>query len=192
MREYLEESVSKPGRMLKAGEEFPLGELKEIFLGASFEMEWYKEIDLNTCALLGKGKEAELIYYANHEDEAKSIHLHTDLYAPPGAEHNDDELVDIDLNKVPERYDRIILFFADYNARSISSLKGLSVRLVDKNTREEVACFEIDPANMECSAIAMVGLYRRDAGWVMKGIGRPLGMHKALEAAEALMGMDDL
>ena len=106
-------------------------------------------------------------------DPEKSVkHMGDNL---TGEGDGDDEVVIVDLRKVPMDVSRIVItvtiYDADKRKQNFGQVKNAFVRLVDVETKEEVLRYDLEEDFSIETALIMAEIYRKDGEWRMNAVG---------------------
>jgi tellurium resistance protein TerD len=138
------------------------------------------DFDLDASVFLLNGKEKlisdeHFIFYNNltSPDAEKSVkHMGDNL---TGEGDGDDEVVIVDLRKVPADVIRIVVSVtihdADKRGQNFGQVRNAFVRLVDVETKEEVLRYDLEENFSIETALIMAEIYRKDGEWRMNAVG---------------------
>ncbi|MBF2057704.1 MAG: TerD family protein [Cyanobacterium sp. T60_A2020_053] len=138
------------------------------------------DFDLDASVFLLNAKEKlisdqHFIFYNNltSPDPDKSVrHMGDNL---TGEGEGDDEVIIVDLRKVPADVQRIVITVtiheADKRGQNFGQVRNAFVRLVDVATKEEVLRYDLEEDFSIETAIIMAELYRKDGEWRMNAVG---------------------
>lgn len=117
---------------------------------------------------------SDVIYYANLTHRSGSIRHQGDNLT--GAGDGDDEQILVDLDQVPAEISTLLftvnIYMAKERNQDFSGIRNAFVRLVDLNTRQEIAHYKLSgEAYAGQTGMLMAELRREDNGWQMKAIG---------------------
>ncbi len=134
-------------------------------------------IDCDAFAILLTGGKAmarrDVVYFSNliHDSDAVK-HMGDNL---TGAGEGDDEQIVIDLDKIPEKYDRIVIAVNIYEARRKSQHFGMIenafIRLVDARNNKEICIYNLTENYSGKTAMICGELYRAEKDWKFGAIG---------------------
>ncbi|MBE9221326.1 TerD family protein [Cyanobacterium stanieri LEGE 03274] len=139
-----------------------------------------KDFDLDASVFLLNGQEKlisdhHFIFYNNltSPDPHQSVkHMGDNL---TGEGEGDDEVIIVDLRKVPEDVQRIVVTVtiheADKRGQNFGQVRNAFVRLVDVATKEEVLRYDLEEDFSVETALIMTELYRKDGEWRMNAVG---------------------
>ncbi len=125
-----------------------------------------------------------LIFYNNltSPDPDQSIKLMGDNRTGEG--EGDDEGMVIDLRKVPNDIQKIVItvtiYDADKRGHNFGQVRNAYVRLVNVQTKEEVLRYDLEEDFSIETALIMAEIYRKDGDWRMNAVGA--GYQGGLEA----------
>ena len=115
------------------------------------------------------------IFYNNltSPDAEKSVkHMGDNL---TGDGDGDDEVIIVDLRKVPPEVARISITVTIHEAQkrgqNFGQVKNAFVRLVDVETKEEVLRYDLEEDFSIETALIMAEIYRKDGEWRMNAVG---------------------
>jgi tellurium resistance protein TerD len=137
-----------------------------------------EDFDLDASALLLKddGKvrsDADFIFYGQLSDADGSVTHQGDNRT--GAGDGDDEQVVVDLAKVPADVDKVAVVVSIHEAaarnQNFGGVRNSYVRLINEDTQEEIAKYELNEDSATENAIIFAELYRKDGGWKFRAVG---------------------
>ena len=151
-----------------------------------------KDFDLDASVLcldendkLRDGK--DVVYFGNLAHSSGAIIHRGDNLT--GAGEGDDEIVLVDLSKIPAYIFKLVFVVNIYQAvkrkQDFSQVANAFVRLVDSSSRKELARYNLsgsDYVGMTCMILAEV--YRRNDEWKMAAIGNGLQINGITEIAQ--------
>ena len=120
-----------------------------------------------------KGKE-DIVYFGNlkHHTDA-IIHMGDNL---TGAGAGDDEQIIVELSKIPEKYDKIILVVNIYDAykrkQHFGMIKNAFIRLVDERDGKEVCRYYLSESYDNMTAMVFGEVYRHNGEWKFNAVGQ--------------------
>lgn len=136
-----------------------------------------QNIDCDASAIMCKnGKvsnEKDLIYYGNLQHKSKSvIHMGDNL---TGAGDGDDEQITVELSKVPEEYDRVVIVVNIYDVlkrkQHFGMIENAFIRIVDSRTNTELCKYNLSENYDDMYAMVFGELYRHNNEWKFNAIG---------------------
>lgn len=152
--------------------------LNKVILGAGWDPAKEgatMDADLSVFALNGNGKcrgKDDFIFFNNLGKSGDAIHHKGDNLTGEG--DGDDEQIIIDLNKLDEGISSVDVILNIYNAKSkgqdFSQLKNAHVRLVNQESNEEVAVFDVHDG-MNGDTLHFGKLNRTPDGWTFNADG---------------------
>ncbi|WMJ79894.1 TerD family protein [Clostridium sp. MB40-C1] len=155
--------------------------LKEAIIGLGWDTNKYSggyDFDLDASAFLvgSNGKvnnDLDFIFYNNLEHSSKSV-IHTGDNRT-GEGEGDDEAIIIDFSKVPENIEKIAISVTIYDAETRSQNFGqvtnAFVRLVNKETGEEVLRYDLSEDFSIETALVFCEIYRNNGEWKFSAVG---------------------
>ena len=137
-----------------------------------------QDIDCDAFALLlQNGKLADkndIVYFGNLTHYTNSVkHMGDNL---TGAGDGDDEQIVIDLNAVPEKYDRIVIAVNIYQAyqrkQHFGMIKNAFIRLVDARNGQEMCIYNLTEDYSDQTAMLFGEVYRYNGEWKFNAVGQ--------------------
>ncbi len=119
--------------------------------------------------------EKHLIFYNNPKspDESASVEYMGDNRT--GAGEGDDEVVLVNLTKVPADVQKLVfivtIYEADQRMQNFGQVDNAFVRLVDVKTKNEILRYDLAEDYSIETALIMAELYRKDGTWRMSAVG---------------------
>jgi len=135
-------------------------------------------IDCDASALiLQNGKfidKTDVVYFGNLKHVSGTVqHMGDNL---TGAGDGDDEQIVVDLSKLPEKYDKIIVVVNIYQAvqknQHFGLIQNAFVRLVDGKTNVEILKYNLTEDYAGMTAMIFGEIYRHDGEWKFNAIGQ--------------------
>lgn len=135
--------------------------------------------DLDAFALLvgadGKVRsQDDFIFFNNKSDSAGSVVHQGDNLTGEG--DGDDEVIVVELDKIPADVDKVIIavsiYEADARSQTFGQVRNASVRLVDAGTGNEEVRYDLSEDYSVETAINFAELYRNNGEWKFKAIGQ--------------------
>ena len=131
-----------------------------------------------------KVSDKHFIFYNNltSPDPDKSVQLMGDNRTGEG--EGDDEVIIVDLRKVPTGVEKIVIcvtiYEADKRGQNFGQVRNAYVRLVDVQTKKEVLRYDLQEDYSIETALIMAELYRKNGEWRVNAVGS--GYQGGLEA----------
>ncbi len=134
-------------------------------------------IDCDASAILLKnGKfadKSDLVYFGNLKHKSGTVnHMGDNL---TGAGDGDDEQIVIDLSKVPEQYDKIVIVVNIYQAvqrkQHFGMIENAFIRLVDARNNNEICKYNLTENYSRMTAMIFGEVYRHNGEWKFNAIG---------------------
>ena len=137
---------------------------------------WDSYVDIDSSVVLEGNGAWELVYFGNLNDRAGCVHHRGDNRT--GADDAvsgtiDDENIDIDLDRVPAQYNRLVFVINIYTAgvTSFGSVSGLYLNVYDPDNNEKLIEYPIE-GNFSRYCSLVIGEARRvGGGWEFLAIG---------------------
>lgn len=157
--------------------------LKNIFIGLGWDIkatDTGADFDLDGSAfLLGSNdklvSEAHFIFYnnLNSPDPDKSVRVKGDNRT--GSGEGDDEVIEVDLTKVPQDIVKIAIAVTIHEAekrkQNFGQVNNAFVRIVNVENQEEIIRYDLTEDYSIETALIMAELYRKDGEWRMNALG---------------------
>lgn len=138
-------------------------------------------IDCDAFALLlqnGKLRDKkDIVYFGNLTHYTRAVqHMGDNL---TGEGEGDDEQIVIDLNSIPQNYDRIVLAVNIYKAydrkQHFGLIKNAFIRLVDARNNSEMCIYNLTEDYSGKTAMLFGEVYRYNGEWKFNAIGQGTG-----------------
>jgi tellurium resistance protein TerD len=157
--------------------------LSEVFIGLGWDVkatDTGSDFDLDSSLfLLGANEKLisdnHFIFYNNltSPDPDKSVqHMGDNL---TGAGEGDDEIIKINLKKVPNDVQKILVTVTIHEAQqrhqNFGQVQNAFVRLVDAQTQQEAVRYDLVEDYSIETALIMAELYRKDGEWRLNAVG---------------------
>jgi tellurium resistance protein TerD len=116
----------------------------------------------------------DIVYFGNLQHQSKSITHQGDNLT--GAGDGDDEVIIVDLLKIPARITRLVFVVNIYNCiqrkQDFSQVENAFVRLVNRANNKELARYELSGSNYAgMTGMSLAEIYRHNDEWKMAAIG---------------------
>ncbi len=117
---------------------------------------------------------SDIVYFGNLKHKTDAItHLGDNL---TGAGEGDDEQLIIELNKVPNTYERIVFVVNIYKAyernQHFGMIKNAFIRIVDADTNKELCKYNLSENYDNMTAMIFGEVYRYKGEWKFNAIGQ--------------------
>ena len=172
--------------------------LKKILVGLGWDINHYDGeagFDLDASVFMTKengkvGTEADFIFYGNLAHSSQSVVHMGDNRTGEG--DGDDEVIKIELNKIPASYESLAVTVTIYDAenrfQNFGMIGNAYVRVVDEENGEELLRFELSENFSTETALVVAEIYRHDGEWKFKAVGS--GYNGGLKALCRQYGVD--
>jgi len=144
------------------------------------------DLDLSAFLLGSGGKvptEAHFVFFNNLHSPDGSVEGAVDDRTGESSDGDDDETIKVDLTKVSQQVQEIILVASihehDINRQNFGQIRNSYIRIYDELSKEEIAKYELDEDFSVETAVEFGRLYRREGAWKFEAIGR--GVQGGLE-----------
>jgi len=141
------------------------------------------DIDLDASAVQFAGDQLfDLAFYNNLQTRDGSVvHLGDNL---TGRGQGDDEVLTVDLGRVYQKVDTIVLLVSSYQGHTLEWINNAYCRLVDEHD-VELARFTLT-AGVPATGLAMAKLVRDGEQWRLRALGEGIAVKVPTESVEAL------
>lgn len=155
--------------------------LKNVLIGLGWDINHYDgetDFDLDASAFMTKangkvGNENDFIFYGNLNHVSGSVQHMGDNRTGEG--DGDDEVIKVQLDKIPSDYDTIsftvTIYEAEKRLQNFGMVENAYVRLIDEDTGEELVRFDLTEDFSTETALVVVEIYKRDGQWKFAAIG---------------------
>ena len=148
------------------------------FLGSLFGGSKSEPIDCDASAILLKnGKltdNADVVYFGNLNHKSGTVLHQGDNLT--GAGEGDDEQIIIDLARVPQEYDKIVIVVNIYQAvkrnQHFGMIENAFIRLVDVRNNNELCKYNLTEDYSGMTAMIFGEVYRHNGEWKFNAVGQ--------------------
>ncbi len=141
-------------------------------------------IDLDASAIMFAGRNiADVIYYGQLKAKDGSILHQGDNLTGEG--EGDDEVVNVDLTRVPPQVTSIVFTVTSYQGQTFEQVDNAFCRLVDDTNNSELARFTLQ-GGMPFTGLVMAKVYREGGNWKLQAVGDGINAKHAGEAVPQL------
>lgn len=146
--------------------------------GGSMQSVGGDTIDCDASAFLLQGgrltNKNDIVYYGNLTHMSGAVmHMGDNL---TGAGEGDDEQIVVDLNAVPNQYDKIMITVNIYHAvqknQHFGMIQNAFIRLVDARNNKEICKFNLTESYPGITAMVFGEIYRHNGEWKFNAIGQ--------------------
>jgi tellurium resistance protein TerZ len=154
--------------------------LSRVSLGLSWGMREKKglfgskkiEVDLDASCLLFAGRElVDQVWFRNLATNDGSVRHSGDDRTGGGGADADNEVITVDLGKLPVRVDALVFTVNSFLNDSFQGIPNARCRLIDASGNRELARFELSLDGGNHTGMVMAKLYRENASWHIQAIG---------------------
>ena len=155
--------------------------LKNVLIGLGWDINHYDgetDFDFDASAFMTKangkvGNENDFIFYGNLNHVSGSVQHMGDNRTGEG--DGDDEVIKVQLDKIPSDYDTIsftvTIYEAEKRLQNFGMVENAYVRLIDEDTGEELVRFDLTEDFSTETALVVAEIYKRDGQWKFAAIG---------------------
>lgn len=155
--------------------------LKNVLIGLGWDINHYDgetDFDLDASAFMTKangkvGNENDFIFYGNLNHVSGSVQHMGDNRTGEG--DGDDEVIKVQLDKIPSDYDTmsftVTIYEAEKRLQNFGMVENAYVRLIDEDTGEELVRFDLTEDFSTETALVVAEIYKRDGQWKFAAIG---------------------
>ncbi|OZD07371.1 stress protein [Rhodococcus sp. 06-235-1A] len=141
-------------------------------------------IDLDASAIMLADRDVnDVVYYGQLKAKDGSIVHQGDNLTGEG--EGDDEVIVVDLTKVPQHVTGIVFTVTSYRGQTFEQVANAFCRLVDNTTNTELARFTLQ-GGMPFTGLVMAKVYRQGSEWKLQAIGDGIQAKHAGEAVKQL------
>jgi tellurium resistance protein TerD len=119
--------------------------------------------------------EEYFVFYGNTDSPDHGLHHTGDDPTGGNSDEGDDEVIEVDLNKVGDNIQEILFVVTIHEAslrkQNFGQVRNSYIRIVDQNTGSEIAKYELDEDFSIETGIEFGRLYRRDNKWRFEASG---------------------
>ena len=129
-----------------------------------------QSIDLDASCLLfdSQGRLVDQVWFQQlRSKDGSVVHTGDNL---TGDGEGDDESIIVDLSELPARVATLVFVVNSFTGQDFSQIENAFCRLVDQNTRAEVARYDLSGSGQH-NAQVMAKITRDGRGWAMTAIG---------------------
>lgn len=129
-----------------------------------------KSVDLDaSCLMFDAAKNlVDQVWFKQLDSKDGSVHHTGDNLT--GAGEGDDEVIEVDLSRVPAGVQTLVFTVNSFTGQSFTHIENAYCRIVDRSTGAEVARYDLSSQG-EHTAQVMSRVYRNSGGWKMHAIG---------------------
>ena len=155
--------------------------LKKVLVGLGWDINKYdggKAFDLDAAAFMlgANGKvtdNLDFVFFNNLKDPSGAVqHMGDNL---TGEGEGDDEVIKIDLSKIPAKIEKIDFTVTIYEAverrQNFGQVENAYIRIVDDETGEELIRYDLGEDFSVETAVVVGEIYRRNNEWKFNAIG---------------------
>ena len=168
--------------------------LSKLKVGLGWDVNRYEgeeEFDLDVSAFVLKsngrvGSDADLIFYNNVKHYSGCVIHGGDNRTGDG--DGDDEIIQVDLSKIPEGYEKIAVVVTIYDAenrlQNFGMVSNSYIRIVDETNGEQILRYELGEESSSQTALVFGEIYKFKNEWDFKAIGAGFngGLEKMCQA----------
>lgn len=135
-------------------------------------------IDCDASALLLQNgrlmARRDIVYYGNLKHRSGAVrHMGDNL---TGAGDGDNEQIIIELNKLPEEYDKIVIVVNIFNAKTkkqhFGMIRNAYIRLINASNNREICKYDLNEDYTNMTAMIFGEVTRQDGEWRFNAIGQ--------------------
>lgn len=119
------------------------------------------------------GNDKDFVFYGNLTHESKSV-VHTGDNRT-GEGEGDDEVIKVDLSKVPSDYTKLSIVVTIYEAekrlQNFGMVSNAYIRLVDESNGEEILRYDLSEDFSTQTALVIGEIYKHNGEWKFKAVG---------------------
>lgn len=150
-----------------------------------------QDIDCDAIAFLlnseGKIENSGDVVFFNNLNHISGCVLHQGDNLT-GAGEGDDEQIMVDLARLPQKYERIVILVSIYKAtdrnQHFGMIKNAFIRLVDADKNKELCIYNLSENYTGMTALVFGELYRYKGEWKFNAVGQPMQIWSIAQLAE--------
>lgn len=152
----------------------------QVGLGWSVRQTEGADFDLDaSCFMVGENgkvaRDEDFVFYNQLKSPCGSVeHMGDNLVGGDGS--NDDEVVMVNLERIPTNVARLIFAVTIHEAQergqNFGMVNAAFIRIVDQNTKEEIARFDLSEDASTSTSMVFGEIYKRGSEWKFKAIGQ--------------------
>lgn len=155
--------------------------LNKLMVGLGWDTNQYDgeaDFDLDASLFMLKandkvGNDKDFVFYGNLTHESKSV-VHTGDNRT-GEGDGDDEVIKVDLSKVPSDYTKLSIVVTIYEAekrlQNFGMVSNAYIRLVDESNGEEILRYDLSEDFSTQTALVIGEIYKHNGEWKFKAVG---------------------
>lgn len=155
--------------------------LNKIMVGLGWDTNQYDgeaDFDLDASVFMLKangkvGNDKDFVFYGNLSHGSQSV-VHTGDNRT-GEGDGDDEIIKVDLSKVPTDYTQLSVVVTIYEAekrlQNFGMVSNAYIRLVDESTNEEILRYDLSEDFSTQTALVIGEIYKHNGEWKFKAVG---------------------
>lgn len=155
--------------------------LNKLMVGLGWDTNQYDgeaDFDLDASLFMLKsndkvGNDKDFVFYGNLTHESKSV-VHTGDNRT-GEGEGDDEVIKVDLSKVPSDYTKLSIVVTIYEAekrlQNFGMVSNAYIRLVDESNGEEILRYDLSEDFSTQTALVIGEIYKHNGEWKFKAVG---------------------
>lgn len=155
--------------------------MKKMFAGLGWDVRVTDgaafDLDASLFMVKEDGKvrgEQDFIFYNQKESSCGSIKHMGDSLTGEGS--GDDEVIEIDLEKVPQDIKKLVVVVtiheADVRKQNFGMVSSAFIRVVNKDNNQEIARFDLSEDASMNTAMIFGEVYRHNTDWKFKAVGQ--------------------
>lgn len=151
------------------------------------------DLDASAFLLKADGRvrmSQDLIFYNNKQSVDGSVYHHGDNLT--GAGDGDDEVVSIDLTRVPPEIQKIVftcsIYEAELRQQNFGMVSRAFIRVVDDFTNQEICRFDLSEEASLFNTMIFGEVYRYQTEWKFRAVGQ--GIQGGLKAIGGMFGLN--
>lgn len=151
------------------------------------------DLDASAFMLKGDGRvrmPQDMIFYNNKQSVDGSVYHHGDNIT--GVGEGDDEVVSIDLTRVPPDVQKVVftcsIYEAEMRQQNFGMVSRAFIRVVDDSTNQEICRFDLSEEASMLNSMIFGEVYRYGNEWKFRAVGQ--GIQGGLKAIGGMFGLN--
>ena len=133
-----------------------------------------QNIDLDASCIMVDGDRhvTDTVWFSHLASNDGSVrHSGDNLTGKSGSEHTPDEVISVDLQRVPENVQALVFTVCSFRGQTFKSVANAFCVLTDDESGEELCSYDISGGGENFTALIMCRLYRHNDEWKVAAIG---------------------
>ncbi len=153
-------------------------DLKRIYVGVGWDpASTGSNMDVDSTVVLSGSSEQEIVYFGNLNSKYGCVTHHGDnLTGADKGGNQDDENIDVYLDKVPSSFNKIYFLINIYSSvergQTLGDVRNMYIRLYEPTTRQVLVEYHVKNDVSSDRGIIIGKAFRNGSGWDFKAVGQ--------------------